>query len=98
MLGYFSAGIDNNHRQVFFITFNFENLITEHTRYKNRDHPSFILKNRPCSFRNFWVFVTGLSRFLTNDCNFYEDGVFQNLNREYTENKKKLTIIKSETS
>ena len=43
ILGYFSIGIDNKHKEVFFVTFNFENLITEYTCYKNPDHASFTL-------------------------------------------------------
>ena len=42
-MSYFSVGINNKRREVFFITFNFENLITEYTCNKNPDHPSFIL-------------------------------------------------------
>ena len=41
-LGYFSIGIDNKHKEVFFITFDFGNSVTEYACYKNPDHLSFI--------------------------------------------------------
>ena len=43
ILSYFSVGTDNKHREVFFITFDFGNLITKYTGNKNPDHPTFIL-------------------------------------------------------